>query len=113
MSTETQNGALEHKPVPVAEPVRAVSERSPRLMVALPLPRSPVTAAAGGLTAGAVLVTLVRILSRRRVHGIGPPPAQGPSRNAVASRSFLVDVHVLDRAAPSATSGPRRAAGRS
>ena len=97
MSTETQNGALDHKPVPVAEPVRAVSERSPRLMVALPLPRSPVTAAAGGLTAGAVLVTLVRILSRRRVNGMGRRRRKDLRRNAVASRSFLVDVHVLDR----------------
>ena len=97
MSTETQNGALDHKPVPVAEPVRAVSERSPRLMVALPLPRSPVTAAAGGLTAGAVLVTLVRILSSRRVNGMGRRRRKDLRRNAVASRSFLVDVHVLDR----------------
>jgi hypothetical protein len=97
VSTETQNGALDHKPVPVAEPVRAVSERSPRLMVALPLPRSPVTAAAGGLTAGAVLVTLVRILSSRRVNGMGRRRRKDLRRNAVASRSFLVDVHVLDR----------------
>ena len=97
MSTETHNGALDHKPVPVAEPVRAVSERSPRLMVALPLPRSPVTAAAGGLTAGAVLVTLVRILSSRRVNGMGRRRRKDLRRSAVASRSFLVDVHVLDR----------------
>jgi hypothetical protein len=97
VSTETQNGARDHTPVPVAQPVRAVSERSPRLMVALPLPRSPVTAAAGGLTAGAVLVTLVRILSSRRVNGMGRRRRKNLRRNAVASRSFLVDVHVLDR----------------
>jgi hypothetical protein len=97
VSTETQNGALDHTPVPVAEPVRAVSERSPRLMVALPLPRSPVTAAAGGLTAGAALVTLVRILSRRRVNGMGRRRHRDLRRSAVASRSFLVDVHVLNR----------------
>ena len=68
----SQNGQLDHAPVPVAQPVRAVSEQSPRLMVALPLPRSPITAAAGGLTAGAAFVTLVRVLSRRRAPRIGP-----------------------------------------
>ena len=82
-------------PVPVAEPVRPVAERS-RVMVALPLPRSPVTAAAGGLMAGGALVTLVRILSRRRVSSVGRK-RKDLRRNAVASRSFLVDVHVLDR----------------
>lgn len=87
-----------HVPVPVAEPVRPVPERAaPRVMVALPLPRSPVTAAAGGLTAGAVLVALVRILSRRRVPSMSRRGHKNLRRNAVASRSFLVDVHVLDR----------------
>jgi hypothetical protein len=98
VSAESQNGALDHAPVPVAEPVRAVPERtSPRLMVALPLPRSPVAAAAGGLTAGAALVALVRILSRRRGPAMGRRRARDLRRSAVASRSFLVDVHVLDR----------------
>jgi hypothetical protein len=97
VSAETQNGALDHTPVPVAQPVRAVAERGPRLMVALPLPRSPVAAAAGGLTAGAALVALVRILSRRRGPAIGRRRGRDLRRNAVASRSFLVDVHVLDR----------------
>jgi hypothetical protein len=95
VSAESRNGAIDHAPVPVAEPVRPLAERS-RLMVALPLPRSPVTAAAGGLTAGAALVTLVRILSRRRVPRVGRR-RRNLRRNAVASRSFLVDVHVLDR----------------
>jgi hypothetical protein len=66
-------------------------------MVALPLPKSPVTAAAGGLTAGAVLVTLLRILSRRRAPGLGGRRRKDLRKSAVASRSFLVDVHVLDR----------------
>jgi hypothetical protein len=89
---------MEHTPVPVAEPVRAVPERTPpRLMVALPLPRSPVTAAAGGLTAGAVMVALVRILARRRGPAMSRRRGKDLRRNAVASRSFLVDVHVLDR----------------
>jgi hypothetical protein len=66
-------------------------------MVALPLPKSPVTAAAGGLTAGAVLVTLLRILSRRRTSGVGGRRRRDLRKSAVASRSFLVDVHVLDR----------------
>jgi hypothetical protein len=92
---ESQNGQLDHAPVPVAQPVRAVSEQGPRLMLALPLPRSPVTAAAGGLTAGAAFVTLVRILARRRGPGLGGRRRKDPRKNAVASRSFLVDVHLL------------------
>ena len=94
MSAETHNGQLEHPPVPVAEPVRAVQESSPRLMVALPLPRSPVTAAAGGLTVGALFVTLVRVLAGRRGARVGRR-RKDLRRNAVASRSFLVDVHLL------------------
>jgi hypothetical protein len=80
--------------VPVAESVRAVSEPGPRLMVKLPLPRSPVTAAAGGLTAGALFVTLVRVLAGRRGARI-TRRRKDLRRNAVASRSFLVDVHLL------------------
>ena len=92
-----QNGQLEHPPVPVAEPVRPVAERS-RVMVALPLPKSPITAAAGGLTAGALFVTLVRVLSaRRRMSSSGSRRRRPLQRNVVASRSFLVDVHMLGR----------------
>ena len=88
------NGQLEHLPVPVAQPVRPVEPRS-RVMVALPLPRSPVTAAAGGLTAGALFVTLLRVLSR---HGLPRPGRRRRmQRSVVASRSFLVDVHMLGR----------------
>jgi hypothetical protein len=83
--------------VPVAQPVRAVEGRGPRLMVALPLPRSPVAAAAGGLTAGAVLVTLLRVLSRRRVPRVGRRRRKDLQKSVVASRSFLVDVHMLGR----------------
>jgi hypothetical protein len=90
----SQNGQLEHPPVPVAEPVRPV-ERRGRVMVALPLPKSPVTAAAGGLTAGALFVTLVRVLSRRGLPR--PGRRRKVQRNVVASRSFLVDVHMLGR----------------
>jgi hypothetical protein len=95
MSAEpTQNGDLSHPPVPVAQPVRPVTERG-RVMVALPLPKSPVTAAAGGLTAGAVFVTLVRILSRRRRRPGLSRGRRDLQRSVVASRSFLVDVHLL------------------
>jgi hypothetical protein len=66
-------------------------------MVALPLPKSPITAAAGGLTAGAVFVTLIRVLSRRRVPRARSRGRKALQRNVVASRSFLVDVHMLGR----------------
>jgi hypothetical protein len=89
-----QNGRLEHPPVPVAQPVRPVPERS-RVMIALPLPKSPITAAAGGLTAGAVFVTLIRVLSHRRAPRARSRGRKALQRDAVASRSFLVDVHVL------------------
>jgi hypothetical protein len=96
VSAESQNGQLDHPAVPIAQPVRAVSDEGPRLMVALPLPRSPVAAAAGGLTAGAAFVTLVRILARRRGPALGGRRRRRDLRkNAVASRSFLVDVHLL------------------
>jgi hypothetical protein len=91
----SRNDQFDHAPVPVAQPVRAVSAQSPRLMVALPLPRSPIAAAAGGLTAGAAFVTLVRVLSRRRAPRIGARRGKDLRRNAVATRSFLVDVHLL------------------
>jgi hypothetical protein len=90
------NGQLEYSPVPVAQPVRPV-ERGPRLVVALPLPKSPVTAAAGGLTAGAVLVTLLRVLVRRRTPRVGGRRRKDLQKGVVASRSFLVDVHMLGR----------------
>jgi hypothetical protein len=64
-------------------------------MVALPLPKSPITAAAGGLTAGAIFVTVIRVLSRRRVPRGRSRGRKSLQRNVVASRSFLVDVHVL------------------
>ena len=92
---QSHEGELARPAVPVAEPVRPVESRS-RVMVAVPIPRSPVTAAAGGLTAGAVFVTLVRILSRRGLPRTSRRrrPSQ---RSVVASRSFLVDVHMLGR----------------
>jgi hypothetical protein len=66
-------------------------------MVALPLPKSPVTAAAGGLTAGAMFVTLIRILSRRRGPASRSRRRRSLQRDVVATRSFLVDVHLLGR----------------
>jgi hypothetical protein len=95
-SESVQDGQLERAPMPVAEPVRPVSERS-RVLVALPLPKSPITAAAGGLTAGAIFVTLIRVLSRRRAPRARSRTRRALQRDAVASRSFLVDVHVLGR----------------
>jgi uncharacterized protein (DUF2062 family) len=66
-------------------------------MVALPLPKSPITAAAGGLTAGAIFVTLIRVLSRRRLARPRSRRRKALQRDVVASRSFLVDVHMLGR----------------
>jgi hypothetical protein len=96
LAADSHNGQLEHVPVPVARPVRPI-ERRPRANIALPLPRSPVTAAAGGLTAGAIVVTLLRTLLGRERRGarVSARRRRELQRSVVASRSFLVDVHLL------------------
>jgi hypothetical protein len=92
----TQNGGLHNPPVPVARPVRAL-EHPRKLVLALPLPRGPVALAAGGLTASAVLVSLTRVLRRRRKSRLGRRGRKELRRSVVGTRSFLVDVHLLGR----------------
>ncbi len=72
----------------------------PKLPVLRNEVRSAAIAAAGGVLAGAATVAAVRAVgaagrrsrSSRRLARRGPAPA-----NVVASRSFLVDVHLLGR----------------
>jgi hypothetical protein len=92
----TQNGGLHHPPVPVAGPTRAL-EQPRKLMLALPLPRGPVAVAAGGLTVSAVVVSLARILRRRRRARLTRRGRKELRRSVVGTRSFLVDVHLLGR----------------
>jgi hypothetical protein len=92
----TLNGELEHAPVPVAQGARSIEPRR-RLLLSLPLPRSPVAVAAGGLTAGAALLTIVRTVRNRRLARIRRKRRKEIQRSIVATRSFLVDVHLLGR----------------
>ena len=94
MAAASSNGELKNPPVPVARPVTTLEPRR-RLLLALPLPRGPVAMAAGGVTAGAVIVAIARaIRGRRRRFGRRRGELR---RTVVGTRSFLVDVHLLGR----------------
>jgi hypothetical protein len=95
MSAASTNGELKNAPVPAPRPVTALEPRR-RLLLALPLPRGPV-AVASGVTAGAVMVTLVRAIRGRRRARIGRRRRRELRRTVVGTRSFLVDVHLLGR----------------
>jgi hypothetical protein len=87
------NGELEHAAI-AAGPVRAIERREPLL----PALRTPgAVAAAGGFVAGAAVLATARALRTRRRLRKGRRGKAVGSRNVVASRSFLVDVHVLGR----------------
>jgi len=81
-------------------PVLASAPEARPLEPVEPMPlTSPAVAAAGGLIAGFTTFLLVRILRRARERRI--PIGLGRRRrdriDIAASRSFLVDVHVLKR----------------
>jgi hypothetical protein len=91
-------------PVDATDPVRALPasyQESAGTSVALrPEVRTAVFAAAGGVLAGAATVAAVRAVSSAaaKVRPRGRRVARRPERqNVVASRSFLVDVHLLGR----------------
>lgn len=89
---------VRHLPVlaELPEP-RPLERRYPRI-AALP---APVVAAAGGFLAGVATFVLVRVLRRprrsptRRASRLGR--RRRDAHDVVASRSFLVDVHLLKR----------------
>jgi hypothetical protein len=93
----SRNGELSHAPVPVAGPVRALALRR-RLLLPVPLSDSALAAVGGFLAGAAALVTL---RAARRVRWLPLPRRRGKravgSRSIVATRSFLVDVHLLER----------------
>ena len=92
----SHSGGLRHAPVPVAPRARPL-EQQRKLVLALPLPRGSLAVAAGGLTASAVVVGLVRALTRRRRMRLGRRKRRELRRSVVGTRSFLVDVHLLGR----------------
>jgi hypothetical protein len=79
------------RPLPVPAPTRAVERPSDAVLVA------PVAAATGGIVAGLATMMLVRGLRHRprrvRVGG----RRRGKALEVTATRSFLVDVHMLKR----------------
>jgi hypothetical protein len=84
-------------------PVRAlpVSYEEPGSPVLRPEVRTAAIAAAGGVIAGAATVAAVRAVSAAGSRGRSPRRNRLRRRerpqSIVASRSFLVDVHLLDR----------------
>jgi hypothetical protein len=78
------------------EPVRVrVLERETPNALALREGRTAVMAAAGGVLAGAVTVATVRAVAKKSPSRLLPRRKRQPK--VVASRSFLVDVHLLGR----------------
>jgi hypothetical protein len=78
------------------EPVRVrVVEREASRALALREARTAAIAAAGGVLAGAVTVATVRAAAKKSSGRLLPRRKRQPS--IVASRSFLVDVHLLGR----------------
>jgi hypothetical protein len=91
-------------PRDATDPVRPLpssyEEQSGASVVLRPEVRTAALAAAGGVLAGAATVAAVRVVTgaasrarpQRRL-----PRRRGERQNVVASRSFLVDVHLLGR----------------
>jgi hypothetical protein len=81
-------------------PVRVLPRESSESLALRNEARTAVIAAAGGVLAGAATVAAVRAVgavSSRRRSGRRPSRRRERPANVVASRSFLVDVHLLGR----------------
>ncbi len=90
-------------PREATDPVRPLpasyEESSSALPVLRPEVRTAALAAAGGVLAGAATVAAVRAVSSAASRARTPrfPSRRRERQNVVASRSFLVDVHLLGR----------------
>lgn len=92
-------------PAEATDPVRPLpADYEPQSTSALPALRpevkTAVLATAGGVLAGAVTVAAVRAVTGAAARARSPRRLAGRRRerqNVVASRSFLVDVHLLGR----------------
>jgi hypothetical protein len=92
------NGDLTYAPALARQgPIRALDRRE-RMLPAVPV-SGPVVAAAGGVVAGAAAFATVRaIRNRRQLRRLRKGKRQDlRRRSVVATRSFLVDVHLLGR----------------
>jgi hypothetical protein len=80
------------------EPVRVrVLERETSHALAVREARTAAIAAVGGVLAGAATVAAVRAVGSGKRSGKRLGRRRGRRDNVVASRSFLVDVHLLGR----------------
>jgi hypothetical protein len=81
-------------------PVRVLPHETSNSLAVRPEARAAAIAAAGGVLAGAATVAAVRavgaVASRKRSPRRGLARRERPA-NVLASRSFLVDVHLLGR----------------
>jgi hypothetical protein len=81
--------------------VRVLSREDSESLVLREEVRTAAIAAAGGVLAGAATVAAVRAVSAVGRSGSRSPRRRSRSRerrsNVLASRSFLIDVHLLDR----------------
>ena len=92
------NGDLTYAPALARQgPIRPL-ERRERMLPAVPV-SAPVVAAAGGVIAGAAAIATVRaVRNRRQLRRLRKGKRQEiRRRSVVATRSFLVDVHLLGR----------------
>ena len=78
-------------------PVRVISRDASEALALRGEARTAVIAAAGGVLAGAATVAAVRAVSSVAKGSRGRLSGRKRHSNVVASRSFLVDVHLLGR----------------
>jgi hypothetical protein len=89
---EQEPDEAEVRPLPVLAEPRPIERARP-----VPLPAA-VAAATGGFLLGVACFVLVRVLRRPRAAQslrLGGPRGRGRRTEVAASRSFLVDVHLL------------------
>jgi hypothetical protein len=79
------------RPLPVLAEPRVVAQRPEAALAA------PMAAAAGGLLAGFMAFVLARGLRNRPKRAVKIGGRRGKGLEVAASRSFLVDVHVLNK----------------
>ncbi|MEA2347190.1 MAG: hypothetical protein QOG62_977 [Thermoleophilaceae bacterium] len=78
--------------VRAVQPIGAALERPMAAQLA-----APVVAAAGGFLLGMATFVIVRVLRRREPARLTRRKARRRGQDVMASRSFLVDVHLLRR----------------
>jgi hypothetical protein len=93
------NGELRYAPVPVVRGAQAGAlEPVKRLLPAVPVSGNALAAAAGFVAGAAALATVRAARTRRRLRRGRRRSARSiEQRSVVATRSFLVDVHLLGR----------------